>query len=68
MLTIRLHLSGGQVMALCKCAVCGEVNKYTIAEVVVAPVGCKRCGHLMDLKGAVIEAVDRTPDAKPPPG
>ena len=61
MVTVRLHVQkDGSVWALCKCSACKQVSKYGIREAVVAPIQC-RCGHKMDIKGAVIEAVDRMP-------
>lgn len=63
MISVRLHVQAGTVWALCKCSGCGEIHKYTIRDAVAAPIACKQCGHRMDIKGAVIEAVDRMPGA-----
>ena len=63
--SIRIHVAGDAVWALCKCGRCGEVQKFTLASAIATPVPCKRCGNHMDIKGAVVEAVDRMPDWPP---
>ena len=68
MVSVRLHIQGGTVWALCKCSACRTVHNYTVRAAMAAPITCKQCGHEMDIKGAVIEAVERTDDATPPDG
>ena len=68
MLSVRLHIQGDTVWALCKCSACRNVHKYTVRDAVAGPVTCPRCGHAMDIRGAVIEAVDRMPGAAPSSG
>ena len=64
MISVRLHVQkDGTVWAMCKCSACKEVHKYAIRDAIASPIECKRCGHKMDIKGAVIEAVDRMPGA-----
>jgi DNA-directed RNA polymerase subunit RPC12/RpoP len=63
MISVRLHLQGGNVWALCKCSACKTVHKYAIRDAISAPITCKQCGHKMDIRGAVIESVDRMPGA-----
>jgi hypothetical protein len=58
MQSVRLHVAGdGVVWALSKCRVCGSVDKHPVAEAIASPIRCKKCGHMMDMTGAVIEAV-----------
>jgi hypothetical protein len=58
MQSVRLHVAGnGVVWALSKCRGCGEVTKHLAADAIVSSIACKRCGRLMDMKGATIEAV-----------
>jgi len=57
--SVRLHVTDSVISALCGCEVCSEVRRYAITQAVAGPVRCKRCGHLMDIRGAVAEAVDR---------
>ena len=63
-MTIRLHIADGHVWARCKCAECGNVLTLGVAEAIAAPVAC-RCGQVMDIRSAVIEAVDRMDGAPP---
>jgi translation initiation factor 2 beta subunit (eIF-2beta)/eIF-5 len=61
MQSVRLFVAGdGTVWALSKCRECGEVDKHLIREAMLTSIPCKRCGHLMDMKGATIEAVEST--------
>jgi hypothetical protein len=57
--SISIHVSGKTAWALCRCKHCGEIQKFTIAQALAGPVECMRCLGEMDIKGAVIEAVDR---------
>lgn len=58
MQSVRLHVAGnGVVWALSKCRGCGEVTKHLAADAIVSSIACNRCGRLMDMKGATIEAV-----------
>jgi len=66
MLSVRLHVSGNEVWALCKCRACGDVHKYPLDDALAGPIECKRCGHPMNIKGAVIEAVDQRGSDLPP--
>ena len=43
--------------AIAKCRVCGEVTKHLVADAIAGRIACKRCGGLMDMTGATIEAV-----------
>ena len=63
MVSVRLHFKAGTVWALCKCSACGDVHKYSIKAAIAGPIACKKCAHRMDIKGAVVEAVDRMPGA-----
>lgn len=54
MSSVRFHVSGGQVWALCKCDACGDVHRYLPA----AAVTCKRCGYRMPIEGALIQAIE----------
>jgi hypothetical protein len=59
MQSVRLFVAGdGTVWVLSKCRDCGEVDKHLISEAMLTPISCKRCGHLMDMKGATFEAVE----------
>ncbi len=61
---VRLHLSGsGQVWAMTKCKVCGDIDKFLIAQARTTPVPCKKCGRHMDIRNATIEAVETQPAA-----
>jgi len=56
---VRLHVAAdGVIWAMSKCRACGEVTKHLAADAIVGAIACKRCGHLMDMKGATIEAVE----------
>jgi hypothetical protein len=58
MQSVRLHVAGnGVIWALSQCRGCGEVTKHLAADAIVGSIPCKRCGRLMDMKGATIEAV-----------
>ena len=58
MQSVRLHVAGdGVVWAMSKCRACGDVTKHLVAEAIAARIACKRCGALMDMTGATIEAV-----------
>ena len=61
--SVRLHLNGKAVSVLCKCRGCGAVQQYSVADAVAGAVACTRCARQMNIKGAVIEAVDRMPGA-----
>jgi len=43
--------------AMSKCRACGEVNKHLVADAIAGRIACKRCGGLMDMTGATVEAV-----------
>ena len=59
MQSVRLHVAAdGVIWAMSKCRACGEVTKHLAADAIVGAIACKRCGHLMDMKGATIEAVE----------
>ena len=63
MQSVRLHVAGnGVIWALSKCRGCGEVNKHLAADAIVGSIPCNRCGRLMDMKGATIEAVEAARD------
>jgi len=58
MQSVRLHVAGdGVVWAMSKCRACGEVTKHLVADAIASRIACKRCGGLMDMTGATIEAV-----------
>ena len=58
MQSVRLHIAGdGVVWAMSKCRACGDVTKHLVADAIAARIACKRCGGLMDMTGATIEAV-----------
>jgi len=61
--SVRLHLNGKAVSVLCKCRACGAVQQYSVADAIAGPVACTHCARQMNIKGAVIEAVDRMPGA-----
>lgn len=61
MLSVRLHVAGDRLWALCKCRACGDVHKYSIMEATSGPVRCKRCGYMMTIKSALVESVERLP-------
>ena len=61
--SVRLHLNGKTVSVLCKCRACGAVQQYSVADAIAGPIACTRCARQMNIKGAVIEAVDRMPGA-----
>ena len=64
MQSVRLHVAGnGVIWAMSKCKMCGEVTKHLAADAIVSPIQCKHCAHLMDMKGATIEAVAAARDA-----
>jgi hypothetical protein len=46
------------VWVVSKCRKCGDVDKHPLSDAVAGPIPCQRCGHLMDMKGATIEAVE----------
>jgi hypothetical protein len=61
---VHLHLAGtGEVWAMTKCKVCGDIDKFPIAQAMAAPVPCKKCGHCMDIRTATIEASEASPGA-----
>jgi hypothetical protein len=62
--SVRLNLNGKTVSVLCKCRVCRTVQQYSVADAIAGPVTCIRCGRQMNIKGAVIEAVDSMPGAR----
>ena len=72
MQSVRLHVAGNGVMwAMSKCRACGEVTKHLVAEAIAGRIACKRCGGLMDMTGATVEAVaiaDQMADASQPTG
>jgi hypothetical protein len=73
MQSVHLHIAGnGVIWALSKCRSCGEVTKHLAADAIVGSIPCKKCGRLMDMKGATIEAVaaarDRGGIMPPQPG
>jgi transcription initiation factor TFIIIB Brf1 subunit/transcription initiation factor TFIIB len=47
-----------------RCKVCGEVNKHLVADAVKGTIACGKCGHGMDMRGATIEAVAESKDAR----
>jgi RNase P subunit RPR2 len=60
---VRLHLaSTGEVWAMTKCMVCGDIDKFPLARAMESPVPCKKCGHHMDIRHASIEAADGRSD------
>ena len=64
MQSVRLHVAGnGVIWAMSKCKVCGQVTKHLAADAIVSAIPCKHCGHLMDMKGATIEAVAAARDS-----
>lgn len=44
-----------------KCKVCGDIDKFPIAQALAASVPCKKCGHRMDIRSATIEVSDEHP-------
>jgi len=46
-----------------KCKVCGDIDKFPIAQALAAPVPCRKCGHYMDIRTAAIEASETSPGA-----
>ena len=58
MQSVRLHVAAeGVVWAMSRCKACGDVTKHLVADAILGPIPCGKCGHPMDLKGATIEAV-----------
>jgi hypothetical protein len=58
MQSVRLHVAAnGVAWAMSRCKKCGEITKHLVADAVVGPIPCKRCGQPMDMRGATIEAV-----------
>ena len=58
MQSVRLHLAGdGLVWAMSRCRTCGDVTKHLVADAIAGRIQCKRCGCLMDMTGATVEAV-----------
>lgn len=56
---VHLHLaSTGDVWAMTKCKVCGDIDKFPIAQAMAATVSCKKCGHHMDIRNATIDAAE----------
>ena len=69
MQSVRLHIAGdGVVWAMSKCRACGDVTKHLVADAIAARIACKRCGGLMDMTGATIEAVASADNTAAPAG
>jgi len=56
---VRIHKAGSVVWAMSRCRACGDVHKYRIADALAAPVQCSRCKCRMNIRAAVVEALDR---------
>jgi hypothetical protein len=56
---VRIHTAGTVAWALSRCRACGDVHKYRIADALAAPVQCRRCLCRMNIRAAVVEAMDR---------
>jgi hypothetical protein len=56
---VRIHKAGEVVWAMSRCRACGDVHKYKIADALAAPVQCARCKCRMNIRAAVVEALDR---------
>lgn len=54
MSSVRFHVSGGRLWALCKCDACGDIDRYEPAEAVI----CRRCGARMPIDGALLQAMN----------
>jgi hypothetical protein len=44
-----------------KCSVCGDLDKFLIAQAMTTPVPCKKCGRHMDIHNATVEATETRP-------
>ena len=65
MQSVRLHIAGdGVVWVLSRCAGCGDVDKHLASSAIAKPLPCKRCGRMMQMQGATIEAVEASPSPK----
>ena len=59
MQSVRLHVAGdGQVWAISRCSVCGDIDKHRLQAAATGTVRCDKCGRQMDITGATVEAVD----------
>jgi len=63
MQTVRLHVArNGEIWVVSTCRSCGEEARHLAADAILGPIPCARCGRLMDIKGATIEAVEGARD------
>ena len=53
----------GAIWVTCVCRGCGHVHDGRAVQAILAPVVCAQCGREMDIRGAIIDAAERPPDA-----
>jgi hypothetical protein len=60
----RLHVDGlGAGWALVRCEVCADINKYPALGAFNAPISCKVCGTVMDLRDLLMAEVAKSHNA-----
>jgi len=61
--SLRSVRRSGAVLAVFRCAMCGERASPLAADAIRRTISCKRCGHHMDMRETTLTAVASVPDS-----